>query len=127
MRNRIFSCVLCTFVFASACVGETFINLGPQVTATTIQGSEFLRNDSGRDLIYTVERGSPGHVLGYDVATGQNVVDLAMPGDCDGRVGSCGLLPMAGSIPAAATVTSFAISRARKPSRTWARSYLQKE
>src|SRR5690348_11180341 len=77
----------------------TFENLGPQVTATTIQGSAFARDPSGRLLIYTVERGEPGHLLAFDVATGRNVLDLPMPGNdgsweitvaTDGRIYTAG-------------------------------------
>ena len=57
-----------------------FVNLGPQVTATAIQGSVFARDDSGRELIYTVVRGEPAHLLGYEVTTGKMLVDLPMPG-----------------------------------------------
>ena len=57
------------------------MNLGPQVTATTIQGSAFFRDESGRDLIYTVERGEPAHLLGYEVKTLRKILDAPMPGN----------------------------------------------
>jgi hypothetical protein len=64
----------------------TFENLGPQVTATTIQGSAFFHDAAGRDLIYTVERGEPGHLLGFEVQTGRNILDVPMTGN-DGAWG----------------------------------------
>ena len=38
-----------------------------------------MRGDAGDDRIYTVVRGVPAHLLAYDVASGKNVLDLAMP------------------------------------------------
>lgn len=71
--------VLCALLRAADSPGQ-FVNLGPQVTATTIQGSAFVRDPTGKDLIYTVVRGEPGHLLGYEVATGNKIYDAAIPG-----------------------------------------------
>lgn len=62
-----------------------FINLGPQLTATTIQGSAFVRDASGRELVYTAVFGETAHLLAYDVQTGENVADLPMPGNISAR------------------------------------------
>lgn len=61
----------------------SFVNLGPQVSATAIQGSEFLHDPSGKECVYTSERGQPGHLLGYEVDSGKRVLDAPM-GSNDG-------------------------------------------
>jgi hypothetical protein len=79
-----FACLtLCFFyqpVRASDGAAGIFTNLGPQLTATTIQGSGFVRDEHGRWLVYTVARGEPAHLLGYDVESGTKLIDLPMPG-----------------------------------------------
>lgn len=87
--QRVVLCVLCALTDlvgttnSSAGSGGpqgTFVNLGPQIAGTTIQGSVFVHDNSGRELIYTVARGEPAHLLGYEVKTGRKVADLPMPG-----------------------------------------------
>ncbi|MCE7056258.1 hypothetical protein LZF95_16365 [Algoriphagus sp. AGSA1] len=60
-----------------------FNNHGPQLFASMIQGSAFLKDGNGRELIYTVVRGEPAHLLGYDVETKDLLVDLPL-GEADG-------------------------------------------
>src|ERR1700759_4337465 len=72
--------ILLLLIVVSSASAATFENLGPQVTGTTIQGRASARAPSGRLLVYTVERGEPGHLLAFDVAGGRNVLDLPMPG-----------------------------------------------
>jgi streptogramin lyase len=73
------------FVFASLAMASLamaqgkFVDLGPQITATTIQGSAFVKDGGGRELIYTVVRGEPAHLLGYVVETEEKVVDVEVP------------------------------------------------
>ncbi|WP_266202722.1 ligand-binding sensor domain-containing protein [Pontibacter kalidii] len=55
-----------------------FTDLGPQVGAAAIQGSVFAKDDQGREMAYTVVRGEPAHLLGYDVQTNELVVDLPL-------------------------------------------------
>ena len=55
-----------------------FADLGPQVSAAAIQGSVFARDDKGREMAYTVVRGEPAHLLGYDIQTNKLVVDLPL-------------------------------------------------
>ena len=55
-------------------------NLGPQVRASVIQGSIFLQDRSGRDLIYTVVRGNPAHLLGYTLEGREMILNEALPG-----------------------------------------------
>jgi hypothetical protein len=60
-----------------------FTNHGPQLFASMIQGSVFAEAEDGRLLVYTVVRGEPAHLLGYDVQTRQLVLDEPLP-DADG-------------------------------------------
>ncbi|MES3017779.1 MAG: hypothetical protein V4721_08375 [Bacteroidota bacterium] len=55
-------------------------NLGPQIKASVIQGSTFLSDPSGRELVYTVVRGNPAHLLGYTVDDKKLIVDQPLPG-----------------------------------------------
>lgn len=73
-----------THAIAASSPGH-FINLGPQLTATTIQGSAFVRDVSGRELVYTAVFGEPAHLLAYDVQTGENIADFPMPGNISAR------------------------------------------
>ncbi|MCC5938083.1 MAG: hypothetical protein JJU34_12445 [Lunatimonas sp.] len=60
-----------------------FTNHGPQLFASMIQGSVFAEASDKRLLVYTVVRGEPAHLLGYDVQTGQLVLDQPLP-EADG-------------------------------------------
>jgi hypothetical protein len=55
-------------------------NLGPQLRAAMIQGSIFLTDTHKRNWIYTVVRGEPAHLLGYEAESGKLVVDQPLPG-----------------------------------------------
>lgn len=59
---------------------EGFTNLGPQLGASMIQGSIFLKDSKGKELVYTVVRGEPAHLLGYDVVTGTRLLDHPLEG-----------------------------------------------
>lgn len=56
-----------------------FTNHGPQLFASMIQGSVFAKDKNGNDLVYTVVRGEPAHLLGYDVKTKELIVDQPLP------------------------------------------------
>ncbi|OOG77283.1 hypothetical protein B0E43_06310 [Algoriphagus sp. A40] len=56
-----------------------FTNHGPQLFASMIQGSVFAKDKNGNDLVYTVVRGEPAHLLGYDVKTKELIMDQALP------------------------------------------------
>jgi len=56
-----------------------FTNHGPQLFASMIQGSVFVKDKNGNDLVYTVVRGEPAHLLGYDVKTKELILDKALP------------------------------------------------
>lgn len=57
----------------------TFTNLGPQTFTKMIQGSTFAEDSLGNLMVYTVVRGEPAHLLGYDVTTKALLVDLPLP------------------------------------------------
>src|SRR5690606_15188547 len=52
-------------------------------TASMIQGSIFVSALDGTELVYTVVRGEPAHLLAYDVQTKALKLDKAL-GDADG-------------------------------------------
>ena len=56
-----------------------FTNHGSQLFASMIQGSVFAKGPNGRALVYTVVRGEPAHLLGYDVETRELLIDQALP------------------------------------------------
>ncbi|WP_353134029.1 hypothetical protein, partial [Pseudopedobacter sp.] len=60
-----------------------FTDHGPQLTASMIQGSIFVTSANGDELVYTVVRGEPAHLLAYDVKTKELKLDKAL-GDADG-------------------------------------------
>lgn len=60
-----------------------FVNHGPQLFASMIQGSAFVREKTGKEMIYTVVRGEPAHLLGYDIHTKKLLLDLPL-GEADG-------------------------------------------
>jgi hypothetical protein len=55
-------------------------NLGPQITAAVIQGSLFLEDPSGTEMVYTVVRGNPAHLLGYRLSDQKLITDQQLPG-----------------------------------------------
>lgn len=62
---------------------EKFTDHGPQLTASMIQGSTFATTANGTELIYTVVRGEPAHLLAFDIKTKALVLDTPL-GDADG-------------------------------------------
>lgn len=65
--------------FAFAQSDGKFTNHGPQLGATMIQGSIFVTDDKGTELVYTVVRGEPAHLLAYNVKTKKMVLDKELP------------------------------------------------
>lgn len=79
---------------------DKLVNLGPQVTDKHLEGSIFLEDSKGKEWLYTVVRGNPGYLLGYDLADNSLVVNLPlikMDGAWDIAVASDGWLYIAGS------------------------------
>lgn len=75
-------------------------NLGPQIKASVIQGSIFLEDKNGRELIYTVVRGNPAHLLGFTVEKQELILDkelIATDGAWDMAVSSDGWLYIPGA------------------------------
>ncbi len=60
-----------------------FTNHGPQLFASMIQGSVFATDSQGRHLVYTVVRGEPAHLLGYEVESQRLILDQPLP-EADG-------------------------------------------
>lgn len=74
-------------------------SLGPQVTDIMLQGSVFAKTPQGKLKIYTVTRGTPAHLLAFDVVTRKLEVDLPLPktdGSFDLEVSSTGIIYIAG-------------------------------
>jgi len=57
-----------------------FVNHGPQVYAAAIQGSHFLKDESGKEYVFTVARGLPARLVGYELETQKVVVDSPLQG-----------------------------------------------
>ena len=73
-------------------------NLGPQVTDISLQGSVFVKTQ-GKLMIYTVTRGTPAHLLGFDTYTRKLEVNLPLPktdGSWDLELSSDGIVYVAG-------------------------------
>ncbi len=54
------------------------INLGPQIRMATIQSAVFAKDKGGDDLVFTVARGIPGHLIGYELKTGSMILDIPL-------------------------------------------------
>lgn len=54
-------------------------NLGPQIKAAVIQGSVFWEDKNGTELLYTVVRGNPAHLLGFNVKNQELILDQELP------------------------------------------------
>jgi streptogramin lyase len=77
-----------------------FKNLGVQVAEKWLEGSVFTEDDDGNEWVYTVLRGKPGYLLGYNLTKSSLQVNLPlerMDGAWDITVSSDGWLYIAGS------------------------------
>ncbi|WP_205500077.1 hypothetical protein [Rufibacter psychrotolerans] len=54
----------------------TFTNHGVQLTSANLQASSFVQAPDGTEFAYSIVRGKPGHLTGYNMQTKQVVVDL---------------------------------------------------
>ncbi len=78
----------------------SFENLGPQVAERWLEGTIFTVDSAGNEWIYTVLRGKPGYLLGYNMTNKRLLVNLPlqrMDGSWDITVSSDGWLYIAGS------------------------------
>ncbi|ERJ57857.1 NHL repeat-containing protein [Sphingobacterium paucimobilis] len=57
----------------------TYTNLGAQLLDKTIEGSAFYEDTKGKKYLYTVVRGQPAHLLGYELESNNLIADIAMP------------------------------------------------
>ncbi len=80
MRAIILLFVLISYSVQAQNIPGRLRNLGPQIYASVIQGSIFLQDKEGRDLVYTVVRGNPAHLLGYRVEDQKMILNEALPG-----------------------------------------------
>lgn len=76
IRGLLLACIISNAGMAQ----PLLTNLGPQLRAAMIQGSIFLTDPAGRNWIYTVVRGEPAHLLGYNATNGQLQLDQPLPG-----------------------------------------------
>lgn len=53
-------------------------NLGTQITTTMIQGSLFVYVNNEQNYLFTVVRGEPAHLLGYDLSTNKLILDYPL-------------------------------------------------
>jgi hypothetical protein len=105
MKSGYFMPAICCFLLISnTCVSQTttgkLVNLGPQVTETVIQGSAFAQDESGNELLYTVVRGEPAHLLGFELRSNKIITDMPLEktdGSWDITVSSDGWIYIAGS------------------------------
>lgn len=58
----------------------TVKDLGPQVTASVIQGSVFVKTPDGMEYLYTVLRGRPASLLGYSLDGNKKILDQPLAG-----------------------------------------------
>ncbi|MDR2284310.1 MAG: hypothetical protein LBE37_13920 [Sphingobacterium sp.] len=57
-----------------------FTNHGPQVFAAAIQGSHFLSDGKGKEYVFTVVRGVPARLIGYELNSNSMIVNSLLPG-----------------------------------------------
>lgn len=57
-----------------------FVNHGPQVFAAAIQGSHFVKDKTGKEYVFTVARGVPARLVGYELNTQKLIVNSELPG-----------------------------------------------
>ena len=57
-----------------------YTNHGPQVFAKAVQGSQFIKDKQGQEYLFTVVRGNPARLLGYNLSTGNKIFESALTG-----------------------------------------------
>lgn len=55
-------------------------NLGPQMAESVIASGQFVTTDQGVDMVYSVAKGTPARLIGFDTNNGKLLVNLAMAG-----------------------------------------------
>ncbi len=105
LKKLVLLVVYASFVlpnYASIKIDTTgkFTNLGIQVAEKWLEGTVFTTDKSGNEWVYTVLRGKPGHLVGYNLTSKRIEVNLPlekMDGAWDITVSSDGWLYVAGS------------------------------
>lgn len=55
-----------------------FTNLGVQLRSASLQASAFVQDEKGDEYAYTIVRGRPGHLVGYNMQTSKVVADIEL-------------------------------------------------
>lgn len=58
----------------------TYTNLGTQLYSKSIEGSAFYEDGNGNKYVYTVVRGEPAHLLGYNLSDNSLITDIVLVG-----------------------------------------------
>ena len=66
---------------------SNLVDLGPQISQAAIQSAAFVKDSKGRELVYTVARGVPAHLIGFDLTNNSLILDIPL----DSMVGSWAL------------------------------------
>lgn len=99
IKKILTTCIIGALSFTASAQGQ-FKNHGPQVFAAAIQGSHFIKGKDGKEYIFTVVRGVPARLVGYDLATGSRVIDSELngtDGSWDMELSSDNILYMTGN------------------------------
>ncbi|MBL1409273.1 ligand-binding sensor domain-containing protein [Sphingobacterium faecale] len=77
-----FSKFLTTTLFIILCCSShaQFVNHGPQVFAAAIQGSKFIKDAEGKEYVFTVVRGMPATLVGFELTNKQMVFEGKLHG-----------------------------------------------
>lgn len=79
MKTKIFILAVTLSVLTKTTVAQ-FKNHGPQVFAKAVQGSQFIKDKRGNEYLFTVLRGIPARMLGYELKTGKKILEAELTG-----------------------------------------------
>ncbi|MBL1409074.1 NHL repeat-containing protein [Sphingobacterium faecale] len=82
LKNRIDKLIITILVVVCSTmesIGQ-FVHHGPQVFAAAIQGSHFLKDSKGKEYVFTVVRGVPARLVGYELEENRMIVNSLLPG-----------------------------------------------
>lgn len=92
-------CIGCVLNTTAQIEARKLKDLGPQIASDVVQGSAFLETSKKKEYVFTVVRGEPAHLLGYDLGSGNLAVNLEIKGvrgSWDIVVSTNGLIYIAG-------------------------------
>jgi streptogramin lyase len=81
----LFACLLAPFALAEE---GSFVDLGPQITSSAIQGCAFTKLPDGKAVACVVMRGQPAKLVVYDLKSGEMLHRLSLEG-ADGGWNAC--------------------------------------